>query len=91
MSDNRAGALTVPNKARYSSDVTANDPSQSPVSPQYQLGATADEAKMASQISSSPIPGPGGIVERLGQQFQYPRASPDAQMSQRPGINVGES
>jgi hypothetical protein len=68
-----------------------NDISQAPTAPQYQLGATSDEAKMASQIAKSPIPGPGGIVERLGQQFQYPRASPDAQMSQRPGINVGES
>jgi hypothetical protein len=58
-----------------------NDPSQSPDSPQYQLGATSDDAEMENQIAKNPIPGPGGIVERLGQQFQLPRAQPDASMS----------
>jgi hypothetical protein len=61
--------------------MTQNDESQAPVSPQYQMGATANEAKMSAQIARSPIPGPGGIVERLGQQFQLPRASTDASIT----------
>jgi hypothetical protein len=58
-----------------------NDPSQSPVNPQYQLGATSSDAEMENQIAKSLIPGPGAIVDRLGQQFQLPRAQPDASMS----------
>lgn len=58
-----------------------NDVSQSPVTPQFQLGATADEAAVASQVARSPIPGPGGIVGRLGQQWQLPRAQTDSEIS----------
>lgn len=58
-----------------------NDPDPSEARPQFQLGATSDEAKMHAQIAASPIPGPGGIVSRLGQQFQLPRAEPDSGMS----------
>jgi hypothetical protein len=54
-----------------------NDVSEAPVQPQYQLGATASEAAMATQVASNPLQGPGGIVDRLGQQFQIPRAQPD--------------
>lgn len=54
------------------------DPSQSPVNPQFQLGPTTDEAKMELQIQRSPLEGPGGIVKRLGQQFELPRASVDS-------------
>jgi hypothetical protein len=62
--------------------VKANDESQSPVQPQYQLGATSDEAKMSAQIARSPIPGPGGIVSRLeNQQWQFPRAQTDSEIS----------
>jgi hypothetical protein len=68
-----------------------NDVSQSPVNPQYQLGVTTDEAKLSNQIAKNSTPEPGAIVGRLGQQFQMPRAQPDSQMSQRPGINTGES
>jgi hypothetical protein len=68
-----------------------NDVSQSPVNPQYPLGATSDEAEMHQQLVDRDLPGPGDIVARLGRQFQIPRAQPDSQMSQRPGINVGES
>lgn len=58
-----------------------NDPSQAPTTPQFQLGATSSDAEMHNQLAKSPIPGPGGIVERLGQQFTLPRAEPDSQMS----------
>jgi hypothetical protein len=63
------------------------DVSQSPTTPQYPLGVTADEAKLAAEIANSPIAGPGGIVERLSnQQWSLPRsdnptASPDATIS----------
>ena len=66
------------------------DVSQDPNTPQFQLGATSEDAVRA-ELSDLPLPGPGAIVERLGQQFQLPRAAPDAQMSDRPGINTGES
>lgn len=70
----------------------SNDPAVDPVQPQFALGATADEANMHQQLVRSPLEGPGGIVNRLtNQQWQFPRASPDANMSDRPGINVGES
>lgn len=50
--------------------------------PQFTLGATADEAKMHQQLVRSPLEGPGGIVSRMaGQQFQLPRAEPDAGIS----------
>lgn len=51
------------------------------MSPQYQLGVTSDEAKMSAQIARNPIPGPGGIVDRLGQQWQLPRAQTDSEIS----------
>ena len=66
------------------------DASQAPVSPQYQLGATSSDAEMANQIAKNPIPGPGGIVERLAnQQWQLPRAEPDSQMSRDHGTPHG--
>jgi hypothetical protein len=58
-----------------------NNPTQSPVTPQYQMGATSNEAEMHAQIAKSPIPGPGAIVQRLGQQFQLPRAGTDSEIS----------
>jgi hypothetical protein len=62
--------------------VKANDESQSPVQPQYQLGATSDEAKMANQIARNSTPGPGAIVERLAnQQWQFPRAATDSEIN----------
>ena len=49
-------------------------PDVPPQSPQFQLGATSDEAEMEAQIANSPIPGPGGIVKRLqSQQWSLPR------------------
>jgi len=68
-----------------------NDISQSPETPQYQLGATSSEAEMAEQVALNPLAGPGTIVQRLGQQFQMPKAEPDAAMSNRPGGNLGTS
>ena len=66
------------------------DPSQAPDSPQYQLGATSDEAAMANQIAHSKVGGPGDIVARLGnQQWQFPRAEPDASMSRDHGTPYG--
>lgn len=58
-----------------------NNPTQSPVNPQFQMGATASEAKLVQQSIRSPLGGPGEIVARLGQQFQIPRAEQDASMS----------
>jgi hypothetical protein len=58
-----------------------NDISQSPDAPQYTLGATTSEAKLANQIAKSKVPGPGAIVERLGRQWQLPRASVDSQIN----------
>jgi len=59
-----------------------NDVSQSPEAPQFQLGATSDEAAIAAQITRNPLEGPGGIVSRLaGLQWEIPRASPDASIS----------
>lgn len=58
-----------------------NDVSEAPESPQFQLGPTTDSAKMALQIQRSPLEGPGGIVQRLGQQFQLPRASVDSEIN----------
>ena len=50
--------------------------------PQYQMGATSDEAKLAAEVSNSRIPGPGGIVKRLeNQQWQIPRAATDSEIS----------
>lgn len=67
------------------------DVSQDPSTPQFPLGATSDEAAINQQLVRSPLEGPGGIVSRLGYQFELPRAQPDSQMSKRPGMNVGES
>lgn len=58
-----------------------NDVSQAPDAPQFQLGATSDEAATNLQIQRSPLEGPGGIVKRLGQQFQMPRASVDSEIN----------
>lgn len=72
-----------------------NDPSQSPVTPQFQLGATSSDAEMKNRIAKLPIPGPGGIVERMtkdqlaNQQWQLPRAEPDASMSRDHGTPYG--
>lgn len=55
---------------------------QADVQPQFQMGATADEAKMYQQLVHSPLEGPGGIVNRLtNQQWEISRAQPDASMS----------
>lgn len=60
----------------------SNDVSQAPESPQYQLGATSDEAKLAAQIAQNDIPGPGAITDRLNnQQWQMPRASVDSEIN----------
>jgi len=67
------------------------DVSQAPETPQYQLGATSSEAAMAEQVANNPLAGPGTIVQRLGQQFQMPKAQPDATMSNRPASNAGTS
>jgi hypothetical protein len=56
---------------------------------QFPMGAVDDDTA-ATAASLPALPGPGGIVERLGQQFQYPRAQPDDQMSERPANNLGE-
>lgn len=58
-----------------------NDETQAPNQPQYTLGATANEAKLSTQIARNSIPGPGGIVDRLGQQFTLPRAATDSEVS----------
>lgn len=58
-----------------------NDASQSEEAPQFQLGATSDEAAIASQIVNSPLAGPGDIANRLGYQFEIPRAQTDSQIS----------
>ena len=58
-----------------------NDVSQSPEAPQFTLGATSEEAAIAAQITRNPLEGPGNIVDRLGYQFQIPRASVDSQIS----------
>lgn len=61
-----------------------NDPkniTQSPEAPQYTLGATTSDAKEANEIAKSNVPDPGGIVSRLGQQWQIPRAGTDASIS----------
>jgi len=58
-----------------------NDVSQSPETPQFQVGATTDEAELHQQLVHSSLQGPGAIVSRLGQQFEIPKASPDATMS----------
>ena len=57
------------------------DVSQDPNTPQFQLGATSDEAAMHSQLVRSPLEGPGAIVGRMGQQFTLPRAQPDSEIS----------
>ncbi len=70
-----------------------NDVSQAPEAPQYQLGPTSDEAKMHQEITKDPLEGPGGIVSRLtAQQWQLPRAQPDAATGDRGGggNNLGE-
>lgn len=60
----------------------SNDVSQAPEAPQFALGATVDEAKAAAEIEQSPIPGPGGIINRLtNQQWQFPRAATDSEIS----------
>lgn len=69
----------------------SNDIAHPPIDPQFQMGATSSEAEIAEEIADNPIGGPGEIVKRLGRQFELPRAQPDVGMSQRPGINVGES
>jgi hypothetical protein len=51
-------------------------------SPQYQLGATSDEAEMENRVAKLPIPGPGDIANQLAnQQWQFPRAATDSQIS----------
>lgn len=67
-----------------------NDISQAPSQPQYPFGPTVDEALTHKQIVDSPVGPPGNIVQRLGQQFQMPAASPTSTMSNRPGNNLGE-
>lgn len=59
--------------------------------PQFQLGASSDEAELYAQIVHSDLGGPGDIAGRMGMQFQYPRAQTTTMMSDRPGTNVGES
>jgi len=49
------------------------DMSQPPRVPQLTMGAVAgDQTKTEESIG--PLPGPGAIVQRLGQQFHLPRA-----------------
>lgn len=62
-------------------------PDPSAASPQFQMGATSSDA-----LSATKLPGPGGIVDRLGQQFQLPRAQTDAEIGDRSsgGNNLGE-
>ena len=51
-------------------------------SPQYQLGATSDEAQTAARIARPQLPGPGAIADRLAnQQWQLPRAATDSEIS----------
>lgn len=69
------------------------DETQSPVVPQFQMGATSDQAKLEAELQQNALPGPGAIVDRLGQQFQYPRADIDSQVGERHGNggnNLGE-
>jgi hypothetical protein len=68
----------------------SNDVTESPVNPQFQLGATSDEAAMEQQLIRSPLEGPGGIVSRLeNQQWSIARAQPDANMSRDHGTPYG--
>jgi len=79
----------------------ARDASEPPYVPQFPLGATSSQAAMAAELEGSPIPAPGGIVERLkSRQFalsrtipnhEAARAEPDASMSRGFGNNLGES
>lgn len=55
---------------------------------QYQLGATSSDVFVPGR-SDTWLPGSPAYL--LGQQYEIPRAQPDAQMSNRPGINTGES
>ena len=63
-----------------------------PTDPSFPLGATSNEAEMKAQIANNKLGGPGDIVSRLGQQFTYPRASPDSNTGDRGygGNNLGE-
>jgi hypothetical protein len=61
--------------------MSTKDVSESPKNPQFQLGATTDEAETYVSLTRNNIPGPGGIVERLGHQFQMPRASVDSEIN----------
>ena len=44
---------------------------------QFQLGATSDEAEMRAEVVNSTLPPPA----LANQQWQFPRASPDADIS----------
>jgi hypothetical protein len=66
-----------------------SDPAQNPVTPQFQLGATSDEAYNQVQIMRLNLPEPGDIVARMGQQFQLPRADTDSQTGQNRGTPYG--
>lgn len=69
----------------------SNDPAHDPTpGPQFPLGASSSEASIHAQLVRNPLPTQGGIVDKIGQQFQLPAASPSTGMSNRPGTNVGE-
>lgn len=66
--------------------------------PQFQMGATSDEAELYAEITANKIPGPGAIANQLrdedprwaGRQFRLPRhdnprAEPDAQIGRDGG------
>lgn len=57
--------------------------------PQFQMGATTDDAEAYQQILHSDLGGPGDIAARLGMQFQYPRAQTDASTGDRTGNSSG--
>ena len=63
--------------------ISTQDPPQGPG--QLPLGGTSNDAMLMGQHPHIPA------THLLGLQYQLPRAQPDANMSDRPGLNTGES
>ena len=57
-----------------------HDATQPPVNPQFQLGATASQGELATELVQKSLPPPGHIASRLGQQFELPQAEPSANL-----------
>ena len=57
--------------------VKASDPAQNPEQPQFQMGATSEEAYDHVQLLRMPLKAPGAITARLqSQQWSLPRNAP---------------